>query len=233
MRKIMLIALTVTLLGATAFSQVNLAGQNNTNWRVYNIMPATSKLWDINPAQATSSGGLQFPIQQFLTTTTGSFVVYLSANYNKNITGKTFYTAASWTSGTYVTRGAASDGAFVRFWFQDVTSGPYGASDYWFSTGTNSLDMNAVTGGTLSVALTDPTLWTNLCGQRADDTATYSGPDCVGGTYSSVTPAAGFANAMKNVKQLGLVFGRGSSYASGVAHIDSPGIFTVSTFTIN
>jgi hypothetical protein len=231
---LMLCAMVVFSLAAvTVFSQVNLNNKNNTNWKVYNGEPATSGFWDINKAQVNSLGALLVPIQPYLSETTGSFAIYLLANDNTDITGKTFTTTASWTPGEYNTRSSTYPaGAYVRFEFQDVTSGPYSMNDYWWSTGGNSLDLNALTLGTLTVPTT-PADWSNLCGKLATDQTVYSGPDCLGGSYPAVSPADGFTNAMKNVKQLGLSFGNGSSYASGVAIVGTaPGIFTVSTFTV-
>ena len=180
-------------------------------WKVYNIKAATSS-WDINKAQQVGTT-LQFPIQQFLTKSTGSFAVYLLDNYNVSLTtSQTLSATMTWTAGPYVTRGPATDGAYVRFEFQDVTAGPYTASDYWWSTA--SLDLNASTSGTLSVSLANCALWTNMDG------------------ISACVDTVGFANAMKNVKQLGLSFGSSGTYASGVALDDGTGTFTVLAFTV-
>lgn len=203
----------------------------NTNWKVYNILPATSKLWDINQLDASADNVGSFPINQFLTQTTGSFAVYLLNNYNVDITDETFVMTAAWTAGNYVTRGPATDGAYVRFVFKDVTSGPYTSNDYWWSSANCSLN-GQITCSLLTAALTDRALWSNICGQRADDTNTYPGANCVGGTDPAVSPYDGFTNAMKNVKQVGLSFGRASRYASGVALIGETGTFTLNAFTI-
>jgi hypothetical protein len=233
------VMVAVSFAAVAVFSQVSLNGPNNPNWRVFNLKPATSSLWDINKVKADPSGDLSFPIQTYLsdfaTNSDASFVIYLLANDNSDITGKTFTVDANWTAGQYDTRSTTTPvPAYVRLEFQDVTSGPYDANDYWWSTGTNienSLDMNADSSGGLTVPLTDSTRWSNLCGQRADDTNTY--PDCITGVQSTVSPAEGFTNAMKKVKQVGLSFGNASRYASGVA-IDgnTPGMFTVTGFTI-
>jgi hypothetical protein len=51
------------------------------NWRVFNIDTSVPKLWDINKAEALSTGGVQFPFQ---TSTgqpwdgTGWFTAYLT-----------------------------------------------------------------------------------------------------------------------------------------------------------
>lgn len=202
------------------------------NWRVYNAEPDTSFFWDINKPQALTGGLLQFPIQQFVTEGSGSFVVYLYNNYNVDMTAKTLKMDASWTQGTYKTRSTVHPGAYVRFEFQDVTSGPYTSNDYWWSTGSNSLDLNAVSSGALSVPLTDPSKWTNICGQSATDTIPHPGANCVGGTDPAVSPFDGFTNAVKNVKLVGLGFGSSNSYASGVALDGGTGMFQLRSFTI-
>ncbi len=204
----------------------------NTNWKVYNILPATSKLWDINQLDASDGNVGSFPINTFDSPTTGSFAVYLLNNYNVDITGQTFNATAAWTAtGLFVTRGSAADGAYVRFVFKDVASGPYTSSDYWWST--VNCDLNGAVPCTLTAALTNRTLWTNLCGQHADDATIYPAqPNCVDGTDPAGSPYDGFTNAMKKVKQVGLSFGRGSRYASGVAVMGAASTFTLNTFTI-
>jgi hypothetical protein len=147
-----------------------------------------------------------------------------------NITGQTFNMNASWTPGVYKTRSTVFPGAYVRFEFQDVTSGPFTSSDYWWST--VSLDLNAVSTGTLSASLADRTIWTNMCGQRADDTTPHPGPNCVGGTDPAVSPYDGFTAAMKNVKLVGLSFGSSGTYASGVALDGAVGSFQLFSFSI-
>lgn len=108
MRKLMLLVITGALLCATAISQISLS--KNANWRVYNYEPATNFLWDINKA-VVSGSELQFPIQEFATPTTGSFVVYLYANDNVNITNNTMTATANWTLGKYSTRSTVFPGA--------------------------------------------------------------------------------------------------------------------------
>ncbi len=215
-----------------------------TDWRVFNIEPSTNFLWDINRPQANPGGLLEFPIQPFQSTTTGSFVVYLYNNYNFDLTGSTLTADASWTQGTFETRhaptcgnGSESCGAYVRFEFQDVSDGPYNQNDYWWSTGTSStsgtnLNLNAATSGTLDASLADRSLWSNLCGRLATDTSTgYT--DCITGEPVTVSAYDGFTRAEEQVKQLGLAFGSAVSYASGVAIDGSdPGTFYLRDFTI-
>lgn len=207
---------------------------NGNNWRVFNAMPDTAKFWDINKAQSDGSSGVTFPFQQFQTTSTGSFVVYLENNYNVDLTGKTITANVNWTPGAYTNRGTgpAAD-AYVRLEFQDVASGNYTSNDYWWNAG--SLDLNTVSAGTLIGDLTDRTQWTNVCGQSATDTTAHPGPNCVGGTDPAVSPYDGFTNAMHNVKQVSLSFGRASRYASGVTWNGDPSTtasFDLTSFTV-
>lgn len=175
-------------------------------------------------------GGVLFPIQQFDSTTTGSFAVYLLNNYNVDLTGKTITSDATWTTGVYKTRSDVFPGAYVRVEFQDVASGPFTSNDYWWNTG--SLDLNTASSGTLTASLANRTQWTNICGQSATDTVAHPGPNCVGGTDPAVSPSDGFDNAMKNVKQVSLSFGNASRYASGVALAGGTGTFTLSSFNV-
>jgi hypothetical protein len=192
---------------------------SDKNWRVFNINPDVPKLWDINKAQSLDAGGVGFTFNQL---TTGWFSVYLKTNY-RDLTGKTITASSSWTSSTqYVSRSLVAGDAHFRLEFQSA-QGNYHSNDYWWST--QSCDLNAASTCTLVVALTDRTLWTNLCGKRADDIATYAGPNCVGGTDPAVSPYDGFTKAMRNVKEVGLSFGRAGAYASGVA-IDDPAVAT-------
>jgi hypothetical protein len=136
----------------------------------------------------------------------------------------------NWTEGTYKTRSTVSPGAYVRFEFQDVTAGPYNSNDYWWST--VNFDLNTATGGTLTASLSNCNLWVNQNLLSACDTTTVNWTDWQGNLIAE-SPAVGFANATKNVKQLGLSFGNtSSSYASGVARVGGAGTFTVSAFTV-
>jgi hypothetical protein len=203
------------------------------NWKVYNGEPATARFWDIDKPLPLSGGVLQFPIQQFLSPTTGSFAIYVLNNYNVDITGRTFNMTASWTPGVYETRSTTCSGAHVRFEFQDVTASSFTSSDYWWST--VSLDLNAVSYAGAPMNLTaslDRTLWTNICGQSATDTTPHPGANCVGTTDPNVSPYDGFTAAMKDTKQLGLSFGSDCRYASGVALDGGTGMFQLHTFSI-
>jgi hypothetical protein len=222
--------LMVSFMLAPAFASA--APSVGSNWRVFNIKPATGQ-WDINKAQSDGGGGVQFPFQEFQTPTTGSFAVYLTNNYNVSLTESQTITAnANWTSGPYATRSTTFPGAYARAEFQDVASGNYTSNDYWWYSG-DVLDLNTTTSDTLTAPLVDRARWTNVCGQSAIDVTPHPGPNCVGGTDPAVSPYDGFTNAMKNVKQVSLSFGSLGSYASGVAHVGAgSATFHMTSFTV-
>jgi len=204
------------------------------NWRVFNINPEVPKLWDINKAQSLNTGGVGFT---FFQVSTGWYTVYLNTNYG-DLTGKDNITAlSSWTpSALYVNRGTdpSDTGAYFRLYFQSA-QGNYDSSDYWWST--DSCNLNNPTealGCTLTVSLNDRTHWTNLCGQSATDHTVYPSANCVGGIdRPSVSPYDGFTRAMRNVKDVGLSFGRSARYASGVANGGAgPASFQLNSFVV-
>ena len=144
----------------------------------------------------------------------------------------------NWTLGAYTNRGTgpALD-AYVRLEFQDTASGAYTSNDYWWftgTTGTGVADLNVGTSATLTASLADRTQWTNICGQSATDTVPQPGPNCVGGTDPAVSPYDGFTNALKNVKEVNLSFGRAARYASGVAAVGTDdAVFNMTSFTVS
>lgn len=185
---------------------------SNKNWRVFNINPDVPKLWDINQAKSLNTGGVGFTFNQL---SSGWYTVYLNTNFI-DLTGKTSIIAdSSWTVGTqYVNRFDHSQDAHFRLYFQSA-QGNYNSNDYWWSS--DSCDLNAASTCNLTVNLNDRTHWTNLCGQSATDITPHPGPNCVGGTDPAVSPFDGFTKAKRNVKDVGLSFGRAAAYASGVA----------------
>src|SRR5450759_3507467 len=118
------------------------------NWRVFNINTDVPKLWDINKAQSLDGGGVGFTFNQL---DTGWFTVYLNANYNVDLTGKTIAAETSWTSGTqYINRSRTSGDAHFRLEFKSA-EGNYHSNDYWWST--DSCDLNATPACNLTVSL--------------------------------------------------------------------------------
>jgi hypothetical protein len=201
---------------------------SNKNWRVFNINPDVPKLWDINKAESLDPG-VGFA---FYKLSTGWFTVYLNTNYG-DLTDKTSILAdSSWTpSAQYVNRSLTPADAHFRHYFQSA-QGNYNSNDYWWST--DSCDLNTQSACNLTVSLNDRAHWTNLCGQSALDPVPHPGPNCVGGTDPAVSPYDGFTKAKRNVKDVGLSFGRASAYASGVAIADTaaPASFQLNSFKV-
>ena len=211
---------------AASPSQTDLS---SNNWRVFNINPDVPKLWDINKAPSLGTSGVGFTFNPL---STGWFTVYLKTNYG-DLTDKTTMTAVTnWTpSALYVNRfQQATPDALFRLYFQSA-QGNYTSNDYWWNTG--SSDLNVGSSSTLTGNLNNRGEWTNLCGQSATDTTAHPGPNCVGGTDPAVSPSDGFDNAKRNVKEVGLSFGRAASYASGVAiNSATPASFQLNSFTV-
>lgn len=197
------------------------------SWRVFNIDTSVPKLWDINKAEALSTGGVEFPFQTSTTSGnwdgTGWFTVYLKTNYNRDLTGKTitanvnvFATTGTqfWTRSTLSVSGCTSQPAYVRLEFQSAM-GNYDASDYWWSTNSLNLSTLATSGTATSLsASTDGANWTNLNGQ------------------SGITDSAGFAAALRSVKEIGLAYGSSCRYASGVNVSDGTASFQLLSYTV-
>ena len=198
------------------------------NWRVFNINRNVAKLWDINQAKASGDGiGFTFNLLP-----PAWYTAYLKTNYNVDLTGKTITAVTNWTSGALYQNRASSPASDAHFRIVFISEeGNYNSNSYWWNTGGNNLDLNAVSSGTLIGDLTAPAQWSNICGQSATDKTPHPGPNCIGGTDPAVSPADGFANAMKNVNEVGLSFGGGSFYANGVASTTSA-TFELSSFRV-
>ena len=229
MKRIFMAGLTVAAFFSLVAAPVFAGDFLGQNWRVFNVKPDTSSYWDINKPKALSGGIVEFPVQKFLTKTTGSYVVYLHNNYNVALTeDKTITATVSWDPGTYETRSAVHPGAYVRLEFQDTSSGLYDSNDYWWYT--VPLDLNSGSGGTITAPLNDRGHWLNQSGKLATDTTTNWRQ--WQGDIVAMSPYDGFTRAMKNVKEIGLSFGSSGSYASGVAMVGGTGTFKVINFTI-
>ena len=201
------------------------------SWRVFNIDTSVPKLWDINKAEALSTGGVGFPFQTSTTEPavawdgTGWFTVYLKTNYNRDLTDKTITAIVDvvadastqfWTRSTLSASGSGctSQPAYVRLEFQSAT-GNYNASDYWWSTGnTWNLSTIANVQTTLILSTTNAGAWSNINGQ------------------TGLGDPAGFAAALKNVKEIGVAFGSSCSYASGVNVSGGPASFQLQSYTV-
>lgn len=163
---------------------------------------------------AIPSGGISFP----LLNESQGYTVYMLANDNKDLTGKTITAivrvdAESGT--TFVGRGLCDDRtATVGLEFQDTSAGANDSNDYWWSIDRPSL-ASLMNGGTLVASLADRANWINQDGRPATDTT----EDWVqwNGEIVHMSPYDGFTKAMKNVKEVSFSFGDGCYYACGVA----------------
>jgi hypothetical protein len=100
-------ALLVTFAFTTPAAAQDLSANN---WKVLNINPEVSKLWDINKAQSLDTGGVGFT---FIQVSTGWYTVYLNTNYG-DLTKDHITAGTSWTpSVQYMNRfGTAGDAHF-------------------------------------------------------------------------------------------------------------------------
>jgi hypothetical protein len=226
-RKLSMLSLFAALMlvfTSSAFAQELTTKQ----WRVFNINRDVAKLWDINKAGSAPTGIVGFTFPQL---NSGWYAVYLNTNYGDLSSMSTLSAYANWTNAAYVNRASSpSNSAYFRFYFQSA-EGNYNSNDYWWST--DACYLNITSSCNLNASLNDPTKWTNLCGQSATDTTPHPGPNCVGGTDPNVSPADGFINAKRNVKNVGLSFGGGSFYANGVANSQTtPTTFTLVSYAV-
>ena len=191
---------------------------NPNSWRILDRVTLQHGNWNFatRHPDAIPSGGISF---QLLNESQG-YTVYMLANDNKDLTGKTItaIVQVDADSGTtFVGRGLCDDRtATVGLEFQDTSAGPNDSNDYWWSTDRPSL-VSLMNGGTLVASLTEAgrANWINQDGLSATDTT----EDWVqwNGEIVHMSPYDGFTKAMKNVKEVSLSFGDGCYYACGVA----------------
>jgi hypothetical protein len=220
------------LMAAPAFGGGSSGDLVNKTWKVYNAKAGTTSswVWDVNKASKATGGGVKFTVQPFVSSTNGSFVAYLLLDYNVDLTGKTISAKANWGGAPYQTRWTSLGypGAYVRLEFQDTT-GAYNSNDYWWSTDT--LDLNALTGGTLTVSTADRSHWFNQSWKLASDT-TQDWLEWQGDVVH-MSPYDGFTKALMQVKKIGLSFGSlTGSAASGIAVDGASTTFTLGSFVV-
>ncbi len=219
------LALALFIIPGFATQKTNLT---NNQWRLLTVVELPTGFTNFmtsHPLYDENGATFTFP------DVNSGHMVYMLGNYNNDLTGKTITVEASWTPGaTYMNRAGTSNDAYARVEFQDVSSGTYVSNDYWWYSG-EVFNLNTNSNGTINAPLSDRANWSNICGQKADDATPHQGPNCVGGIDPNISPYDGFTNAMENVKQMGLSFGRAARFASGVAN-DTPSTFTLSNFNI-
>ncbi len=189
------------------------------NWQLRSVTALPSGFTNMTGTGTVfrTDAGVSFQVPFGVAGLDGTHAVYLLTNYNRSLPANGSITVtANWTGATYVTRSTTDTGAFGRLEFQDVANGPFEANDYWWYSGQN-FNLNTATSGTFTAALSDRSHWTDICGQSAADKTVRIGPDCVGGNYPGIFGYVGFTNALQNVKEISISFGRTSAYASGIA----------------
>ncbi len=234
-KKLLITLLASCGLAAAVAMPAFAAAPKNTNllndqWRAYSINTNLAKLWSISNAKR-DNGVVALSFSNY---STNWFAVYLNTNYNVDLTGKTVSVAAKWTPSIFTNRESTPNDATFRIYFASA-QGNYNSYSYWWTTGSNSVNLNNLTGtGSYSVNLSNPAQWSDLCGGQASDTTvipTHS--NCVGSTDPTMSPYQGFVNAMKNVKLIGISFGGGDFYANGVANTkNSPANFDLTEFNV-
>jgi hypothetical protein len=226
LKRLTLISLAAALM--VVFTTAAFAQELTTKqWRVFNVNPSVPKLWDINKAGSAPTGLVGFTFPKL---SSGWYAAYLNTNYGDLSQMSTITGVANWTASSYENRGSTPGSAFFRVYFQAAEGNP-NSNDYWWST--VSCDLNASNGCFLFADLNNTATWSNLCGKPANDTNTYPGPNCIGGTDPNVSPADGFVNAKRNVKYVGLSFGGGNFFANGVANRLAPSAaFTLSSYKV-
>ena len=182
-----------------------------------------------------SATGLTFQVPQGVAGYGGIHSVYLVTQWSGSLsTSDSISVAASWTgTGSYVTRDQNYDGAYGRLEIQDLTSsGGYNMNDYWWYIG-QTFDLNNSTSGNFTASLNDLNNWMNICGKLASDQTTGLS-DCMTGKTLSMSPAQGFLNAIANIREINISFGRKGSYASGIATTGTdPAYFNLTQLGIN
>ena len=186
-----------------------------SNWKVGYYTP--SSVGTLSFAQAKPGGGiasLDFTNQSntaLLVTTHGAS----KGDTLGDLTGKTisasFHISGAGAFTYYGQPDACGTPASTRLFFQTDNGGGFAYTHYWWSNPASHVLAND--SGTLTVNL-DPALWSDWNGQ------------------SGTTEPAGFADAVSNVKTIGLSFGGGCFFENGVGTVDGSGTFTLTDFTV-
>ena len=213
-------ACAITLLSTTqlTFADDSLA-QTGSQWAVFEQTTLPNGKLNFRPAahaDAIAGGGVQFPMPD-ATSGSPTFVNYLLNNFTVALTESSSITATINvvpTSGVPVFLGDTFGGAnlatpaFVRLFIEanlpsdgsaTCVGGNQNVENFWWADVDSYTFTPGGSGGpiTLTVSL-NPANWSGICGNPA-----------------SADPA-GFDLAIANIKQVGLSFGSGFFFASGV-----------------
>jgi hypothetical protein len=201
----------------TAGEKVDLAtGESARQWRAEDVFlqPCDYWGWHVRKPLVLDPCGFEVPFNNYWS---GEYTVYLHNTWTGDLTGMEITATISIRvdSGDpeFLTR-TLGDTAFVRLEFQ-TTTGSWDELDYWWSYSCFSLDELVGTSKTLTVPLDDGASW-----------------QCINGGWTGETHAEEFAEALANVHEVGVSFGRSASWASGVAVDGGEATFVVESYII-
>jgi len=209
--------------------QRTLAQENLTRrpdqWTVYTIDPVPW-VWLTEKPDAVRRDGIQFTLPD---SADGKYPVFLLANYHGNLTGKMVAATLSLTAApetVIIYRPEPNnDGpspANVRLYFQTFsgwTSPSPVCSDYWYSNPVSVTLENLAAGGTTTLTNAfDPALWSDMNGHFGTNDAAHM---------------AAFAAGLKEVKEIGLSFGGGWFFSTGVAVSSGSATFGLENYRIS
>lgn len=224
MRKVLALAVVVL---ATA---VGVLADKGANWKVYSINRSKQSLGATLVKPDPTDGSISFA---FLSTPDTAFLLANHPSYRGSLLGSLLNKTASAIVGVTVTGtpsftyfgepGCGAGTAAVRFFFETDTSGKFDENDYWWSDPTveklvpAKVAMATLLTGDKEMEVTfEPSQWTNVNGHRAG-TSPYT---------------AAFIAAAEDVRQIGLTFGDGCSFASGVGLSGGSGVFQLKQFVV-
>lgn len=223
----------ITLLSTSGVAFASSSISSPTQWAIYGETTQPNGNMNFHPI----GHGLTFPFPD-ATAASPAFVNYMLDTYTASLsesdtisatiaidasTGAILQGNPLWTH----VYGSPTTPAFVRLFFQSnlpndgsavCVSGNANNGNYWWAD-SSSYTFTTGTGNTVDVTMTaslSPSNWSGICGNGA-----------------SSTPA--FDNALANVKQVGLSFGSGYFYASGVGVDGATGAatFTLVSYTVS
>lgn len=217
----------VVVVAATA---VGVLADKGGNWKVYSINRSKQSLGATLVKPDPTDGSINFP---FLSTPDTAFLLTSHPSYRGSLLGSLLNKTASAIVGVTVTGapsltyygepGCGAGTAAVRFYFETDTSGKFDENDYWWSDSTvekvvpDKLPMAALLTGDRAMEVSfQPNQWTNISGHRAGNSL-----------YT-----AAFVAAAEDVRQFGLSFGDGCSFASGVGISGGRGVFQLKQFVV-
>jgi hypothetical protein len=200
-----------------AFAAVALVGAatpgfaaNSSAWKLYNYNPSGQALSSTQVTGSTTAAA-SFDFQQNIYT--AQLLTSAKASTG-DLTGGTMNAtlSVSGVTGTFQDQnggGCTPDNQTVRFFFS--TPG-FAFTHFWWSNPV-AMTLNTTSTQALSVALNDPSQWSDWNGQNG-----------------STVPAA-FSDAVSKVDQAGVSFGGGCFFENGVTTSDGSGTFALTAFS--